>query len=142
MTIPEDIPINYVDDNVDGLKDLEGKLWCEHGDISKLSSPALYILYSLSNIWRKKFNKRLHINSGYRCPECNKAIGGALNSAHIRGIAFDVHYDNDSELFVILKHMLSNGISVTRMGIGKTYVHFDIGSDKDGYKQEITWLYV
>lgn len=31
----------------------------------------------------------LHINSGYRCPDLNKAVGGARNSAHMSGFAAD-----------------------------------------------------
>jgi zinc D-Ala-D-Ala carboxypeptidase len=29
------------------------------------------------------------ISSGYRCPELNRAVGGARNSDHIRGLAAD-----------------------------------------------------
>lgn len=32
----------------------------------------------------------IHINSGYRCPELNKAIGGAANSQHVTGNAADL----------------------------------------------------
>lgn len=31
----------------------------------------------------------IHISSGYRCPELNVAVGGALNSAHVEGRATD-----------------------------------------------------
>lgn len=30
------------------------------------------------------------INSGYRCPELNEAVGGATNSAHLSGAAADI----------------------------------------------------
>lgn len=32
----------------------------------------------------------LRVNSGYRCPGLNRAIGGALTSAHMDGLAADV----------------------------------------------------
>ncbi len=32
----------------------------------------------------------VHINSGYRCPEHNKAVGGAPASEHVQGIAADI----------------------------------------------------
>ena len=32
----------------------------------------------------------LFINSGYRCPELNKAVGGANNSNHLKGLAADI----------------------------------------------------
>lgn len=33
----------------------------------------------------------IHINSGYRCPALNKAVGGVRNSKHIAGQAADIH---------------------------------------------------
>lgn len=35
------------------------------------------------------FGNKLSINSGYRCPELNKAIGGSPTSAHCGGYAID-----------------------------------------------------
>lgn len=32
----------------------------------------------------------LFINSGYRCPELNKMVGGAKNSNHLKGLAADI----------------------------------------------------
>lgn len=36
--------------------------------------------------------KPLHIVSGYRCPVHNAAIGGATNSMHMYGAAFDLEH--------------------------------------------------
>lgn len=35
-----------------------------------------------------------YINSGYRSPEHNTAVGGAKNSFHMRGMAFDINLRN------------------------------------------------
>lgn len=32
----------------------------------------------------------IHINSGYRCPALNKAVGGVQNSFHMKGRAADI----------------------------------------------------
>ena len=32
----------------------------------------------------------IYINSGYRCPEYSKAVGGYMNDAHTKGIAADI----------------------------------------------------
>ena len=32
----------------------------------------------------------IHVNSGYRCAALNAAVGGAANSAHVRGLAADI----------------------------------------------------
>lgn len=39
---------------------------------------------------REHFDKPVKINSGYRCPKHNKAIGGAPKSRHIVGDAVDI----------------------------------------------------
>lgn len=39
---------------------------------------------------RDAWGKPLAINSGYRCPEVNKAVGGVPTSQHSRGEACDV----------------------------------------------------
>lgn len=37
-------------------------------------------------------NKPLFINSGYRCPRLNKAVGGVSNSQHLQGQAVDIDF--------------------------------------------------
>lgn len=58
------------------------------------SKPVIQNLQALvSNILqplRDHLGKSIHINSGYRSPEVNKAIGGATNSQHTFGEAADI----------------------------------------------------
>lgn len=42
---------------------------------------------------RNKVGSPLKINSWFRCPALNKAVGGAFNSAHMTGWAIDLHSD-------------------------------------------------
>ena len=46
----------------------------------------LNVLQPLRDAW----GKSLHINSGYRCPQLNKAVGGAPKSYHLLGRAADI----------------------------------------------------
>lgn len=39
---------------------------------------------------REKFGKPITVNSGYRCPRHNAAVGGVPGSQHMRGEAADV----------------------------------------------------
>ena len=36
------------------------------------------------------YGKPITVNSGYRCPKLNDAVGGAKNSQHMRGEAADI----------------------------------------------------
>ena len=39
---------------------------------------------------REAWGKPIRVNSGYRCPQLNKAVGGVANSQHLKGEAADI----------------------------------------------------
>lgn len=39
---------------------------------------------------RAKLGKPILVSSGYRCPMLNKAVGGVVNSQHLKGLAADL----------------------------------------------------
>lgn len=43
---------------------------------------------------RKEWGSPIIINSGYRCPILNKAVGGSKTSSHMSGWAVDLHPKN------------------------------------------------
>ena len=47
---------------------------------------------------RIKRNEPIMINSGYRSPQVNKAVGGAANSNHLTGCAVDIHVSGMEQL--------------------------------------------
>ena len=53
---------------------------------------------------RDAYGKPMTINSGYRCPELNKAVGGVPNSQHVLGMASDISIDGKArDLLEVLK---------------------------------------
>ena len=78
---------------------------------------------------REHFDKPVHINSGYRCPAHNAAVGGASSSRHMAGDAADCWIDGVSPNEVY-------AWADTRIGfiggVGKyaTFTHIDVR----GYK--------
>jgi len=48
------------------------------------------ILFAKLVFIRERFNKPIIIDSGYRCRLHNIEIGGAINSRHMKGMAFDI----------------------------------------------------
>ena len=51
-----------------------------------------YTLDRLNKI-REGFGEPIIINSGYRCPEVNKLVGGVTNSYHKLGLAVDLKWN-------------------------------------------------
>lgn len=77
-----------------------------------------------------------NINSGYRSPDHNGAVGGKSESEHMDGLGVDIQAVSGSEKFGIVKWAL--GVGLNRIGIGKNYVH--LGFSKI-LPQNVIWHY-
>lgn len=78
----------------------------------------------------------LRINSGYRTPEHNKAVGGAPRSQHLDGNAFDIStsgwtHEQRRDLAIYARKLGFCGI-----GMGKTFIHIDMAP------RDAAWIYV
>jgi uncharacterized protein YcbK (DUF882 family) len=57
---------------------------------------------------RERYGKPITVNSGYRCPELNKAVGGSKTSQHMQGLAADITVGSPKKnkiLFDLIKEM-------------------------------------
>lgn len=75
---------------------------------------------------REMWGKPIGVNSGYRSPELNRAVGGKPNSQHLKGEASDITAgikDNNRKLFDL---------------IVASDIDFDQLIDESGYK----WLHI
>lgn len=70
---------------------------------------------------RTALGVEMHINSGYRCPELNEAVGGVPNSMHLRGEAADVATPTPLHL---ARKAVEMGLPFDQIGIYPTFVHF------------------
>lgn len=52
---------------------------------------------------REKLGKPILVNSGFRCPVLNKAVGGVANSQHLKGLAADVVCNDMESLEKVLR---------------------------------------
>lgn len=71
-------------------------------------------------------NKPIIINSGFRCPELNAAVKGAVTSAHLEGLACDFVCPGFGTPLEIVKHLKKYTSSI----------HFD------QLIQEGTWVHI
>jgi uncharacterized protein YcbK (DUF882 family) len=77
-----------------------------------------------------------HINSGFRTSAQNKKDKGALNSAHLRGLAADIAAPEGFQRFRILQAALLMG--VRRIGVGSNFIHLDMD---DSLPNPTIWTY-
>jgi uncharacterized protein YcbK (DUF882 family) len=85
---------------------------------------------------RDKFDKPIHITSGFRTPAHNEAVGGVETSSHLKGLAVDIACKKSTDRFDLINCLLDVGFS--RIGVGNTFIHADIDQDKT---QGVIWTY-
>lgn len=74
----------------------------------------------------------LFINSGYRCLELNKAVGGSATSQHTTGSAADVGVTDPHALAKLAKKMR---LDFDQMIIYPSFVHFSYKKDGENRNQ-------
>lgn len=82
------------------------------------------VLQPLRDAWEKP----LFINSGYRCLELNKKVGGVPTSQHVLGQAADVGCSDPLALARLAKKMR---LPYDQMGVYPTFVHFSYSEDRN-----------
>lgn len=82
---------------------------------------------------RNKYGNCITINSGYRCPKLNTAVGGAKTSQHLTGAAADISCSATSKayLFNLIKEMIDKG----EITVGQLIWEY-------GTKKEPNWIHV
>ena len=98
---------------------------------------------------KNKNDEPIIINSGYRSPQVNKAVGGAANSNHLTGCAVDIHVNGMEQLLryaVILLDIADEGredfdeLLMERNAKGNYWLHFAVRPE--GNRRKIVFLRV
>lgn len=77
---------------------------------------------------RKLFGKPITVNSGYRCPELNKAVGGFKTSDHVKGFAADItggSKEENERLFYLIKYNFNFKQLIDEKNFSWVHVSYD-----------------
>ena len=91
--------------------------------IQNLQHLCIHVLQPL----RDAIGRPVYITSGYRSAKLNARVGGVPNSYHLRGLAADIHVDNEEHAKAIFDILKKN-----------PYVHRVIIERKNGAR----WIHV
>lgn len=80
---------------------------------------------------RDKFGSPIKVNSGFRCKELNKLVGGSKTSQHLKGEAADITSKDNRRLWKIIVDMIKSGeISVGQLinEYNLSWIHISLGN--------------
>lgn len=75
---------------------------------------------------RDAYGKPITINSGYRCAELNKKVGGVATSQHTKGQAADCGCDDP---LALARLIIELGLPFDQMGLYASFVHLSYKRD-------------
>lgn len=118
-------------DSVQHFKQSEFDCPSEVGSGDNMWPRVVFMLDAL----RSLLGRPLPINSGYRTPAHNKAIGGAPKSAHMEGLAVDIGTRKltKAQRQTLIAYAIQLGF--TGIGIAQTFVHLDMKA------RRASWIY-
>ena len=111
---------------------MKGQTTCQCGCGLDLQQSMKWVLSSIEREMKKKFGDRyeLELTCGARCEQHNKEKGGALNSAHLLGLAGDVGLITSQERNEFMK-ITYTVVPIKRREdrlLNHSYVHIDIAT--------------
>lgn len=89
---------------------------------------------------REAWGRPIHVNSGYRCAELNKAVGGSPTSHHVKGMAADITAGDTIANIKLYKLVLNLGLPFTQLIDEQHYTWIHISYDASNLKKEVKHL--
>lgn len=124
--------------------------YAEKHDIS--NSPSQIIIDNLMMLCvlileplRTTLNRPIFINSGYRCKELNKAVGGVPDSHHLQGLAADISFSSEQELKKMLFTLKDNthlDLALVERSKSSKWLHVQLPLRGRPPRHRITSVYV
>ena len=88
---------------------------------------------------RAHFGKPVHINSGYRCPALNNAVGGKASSQHLRGEAADITTGSPQSNKQLYDLAISLRLPIDQLIGERGYTWLHISHKASGYNRHQYW---
>ena len=85
---------------------------------------------------REHYGKPIKINSGYRSPEVNEAIGGVVNSQHMSGEAADITGGNPTENRTLFQMLAISGYEYDQLIDEKNYAWIHVSLKRTGQNRK------
>ncbi len=98
------------------------------------SDSLIHLVRNLLEPLRQAYGKPLHVNSGYRCPPLNRAVGGVSSSQHLKGEAADISCEDPAELLRLLQ---DTGLAFDQAILYPTFLHLSLRQNTDNRKNII-----
>ena len=89
---------------------------------------------------REAWGRPIHVNSGYRCAELNKAVGGSPTSHHVKGMAADITAGDTVANIKLYKLVLQLGLPFTQLIDEQHFTWIHISYDASNLKKEVKHL--
>lgn len=86
---------------------------------------------------REWYGRPVYVNSGYRCPELNAAVGGVPNSFHLTGCAADIDTRQGRKENEKLFEFIRQNLPFTELGWegGGRWIHVALVPGREGEKE-------
>lgn len=115
------------------LKELTRSATAEEKGIDNTPTPEVeknltLLVDNILDKLREIYGKPITVNSGYRCPELNKAVGGSKTSDHVKGFAADItggSKEENERIFNIIKHNFHFKQLIDEKGFSWVHVSYD-----------------
>lgn len=89
---------------------------------------------------RVRWGMSIHVNSGYRCPDLNKVVGGASTSQHLKGEAADIttgSKEGNKKLFELIQTL---DLPFDQLIDEKNYSWIHISHRKENNRRQVLHL--
>jgi len=120
---------------------MKGNLTCSDNCGLEFMGAFSRVLQNIDALMQLAGFREIHVNSGPRCPKHNANVGGVTDSAHLRGIAADIHFNTGDELYAIIRVCIEVGIRRIGIDSRRSFIHIDMGQKAQGYPTPFIWLY-